>query len=107
MCKVYKVNNHLKTFEKTTTNKKIIHGLHDMLYFEGKKKHSCNIINVFALGYLSTAILFVYGKALAVVTKCSIVDVAGVLNPCQYELTCIAYRNKIIQVLMKGNNWPT
>ena len=72
-----------------------------------KKKHSCNIINAFVLGYLSTAILFVYGKALAVVTKCSIVDVAGVLNPCQYELTCIASRNKIIQVLMKGNNWPT
>ena len=30
-------------------------------------------------------IIFFYGKALAIVTKCSILDVAGVLNPCQYE----------------------
>ena len=53
-----------------------------MTYF----KHPCNIITVFVLGYLSTAILFFfYGKALAIVTKCSILDVAGVLNPCQYE----------------------
>ena len=65
------------------------------------------IITVFVLGYLSTAILIVYGKALAIVTKCPIVDVARVLNPCQYELTWIGYRNNLIQVLMEGNNWST
>ena len=65
------------------------------------------IITVFVLGYLSTAILIVYGKALAIVTKRPIVDVARVLNPCQYELTWIGYRNNLIQVLMEGNNWST
>ena len=49
----------------------------------------------------------VYGKALAIVTKRPIVDVARVLNPCQYELTWIGYRNNLIQVLMEGNNWST
>ena len=65
------------------------------------------IITVFVLGYLSTAILIVFGKALAIVTKRPIVDVARVLNPCQYELTWIGYRNNLIQVLMEGNNWST
>ena len=65
------------------------------------------IITVFVLGYLSTAILIVYGKALAIVTKRPIVDVARVLNPCQYELTWIGYRNNLIQVMMEGNNWST
>ena len=65
------------------------------------------IITVFVLGYLSTAILIVYGKALAIVTKRPIVDVARVLNPCQYELTWIGYRNNLIQVLMEGNSWST
>ena len=65
------------------------------------------IITVFVLGYLSTAILIVYGKALAIVTKHPIVDVARVLNPCQYELTWIGYRNNLILVLMEGNNWST
>ena len=65
------------------------------------------IITVFVLDYLSTAILIVYGKALAIVTKRPIVDVARVLNPCQYELTWIGYRNNLIQVLMEGNNWST
>ena len=87
-----------------------MHDLHDIFYFEGKN-HSCKIITVFVLGYLSTAILIVYGKALAIVTKRPIVDVARVLNPCQYELTWIGYRNicliDLIQVLMEGNNWST
>ena len=82
-----------------------MHGLH-MFYFEGKK-HSYSIIPVFILGYLSTAILIVYGKAITIVTKCSILDVAVVLNPFQYEPTWIAYRNNLTQVLMKGKNWST
>ena len=30
--KVCKVNNRLQTFEKTSTNKNIMHGLHNMFY---------------------------------------------------------------------------
>ena len=33
---------------------KIMHGLHNVVYFE-RKKRSCNIFTEFALGYLSAA----------------------------------------------------
>ena len=84
-----------------------MHGLHKMCYFERKKKHSCSIFNVFVHGYLS-ATMFIFfladfltlGKALAnfFASKCSVLDVAGVLNPLQYTPTWIAYTNNLIQV---------
>ena len=42
-------------------------------------------------------IYYNFGEASAVVTKCSILDVAGVLNP-RYIQTWIAYTNNLIQV---------
>ena len=69
-----------------------------------EKKHSCSISTVFVHGVF---VYYCYGKALTIFTKCSIFDVAGVLNPCQYELTWIAYRNNYIQVLMNRSNWST
>ena len=82
-----------------------MYGLDDKFYFDEKKKiHAASVLYLF-LGYLST--INCYGKVLTIVTKCSIFDVAGVLNPCQYELTWIAYRNNYIQVLMNRNNWST
>ena len=82
-----------------------MHGLHDKFYFDGKKNiHAASALYLF-LEYLST--INCYGKALTIVTKFSIFDVAGVLNPCQYELTWIVYRNNYIQVLMNRNKWLT
>ena len=56
VCKV-KINNRLKTFEKTMTNKKVVHGLHKMFYFE-REKHSCSIFTEFFCGNLSSAMFF-------------------------------------------------
>ena len=42
-----------------------------------------------------------YEKTLTIVTKHSILDAAGVLNLPQYALTCIAYKNNLIQVVDK------
>ena len=46
VCKVYKINNNLQTFEKTTRNKKIMHGLHNMFYCTLKEE---NVHAVFLL----------------------------------------------------------
>ena len=59
-----------------------------MFNFERKKRRR----NIF------TVVVSDYGKALTIVTKCSVLDVAGVLNLPQYVLSCIAYRNNLIQV---------
>ena len=44
---------------KKTMNKKIIHGLHNMFYFE-RKKHSFSIFTVLVCGNLSTSIFFFF-----------------------------------------------
>ena len=80
-----------KRLEKTSTNKKIMHGLHNMLYFE-RKMHLGSIFTVFARGYLSSAMFIFYGKSQ---------NVAEVIYPPQYEPTWIAYRNNFIQVADK------
>ena len=86
-----------------------MHGLHNMFYF-GRKKQSHSVFTVFLCGYLSAAtfIFFLcrflncfFYKTLAnfFVTKCSILDVTGILDPPQYAPTWIAYTNNLIQVL--------
>ena len=67
-----------------------------------EKKHSCSIFTVFAYQHLCTAMFIFFRKALTIVTKSSILDVAGILNPPQYALTRIAYRNNLIQVTDEG-----
>ena len=77
-----------------------------------EKKHSCSIFTVFLYGYLSAAMfIFFFADFLTVffekalgnffVTKCSILDVAGILDPPQYAPTWITYTNNLIQVLDK------
>ena len=65
-----------------------------MFYFERKK--SCGSFDVFIHENLSTTIfffladfltVFFFGKALAIVTKRAVLDVAGILNPIQYAQT--------------------
>ena len=76
-----------------------MHGLRNMFYFE-RRKHSFTIFPVFVCGNLSTQcsfsfvadfatvfLFFFFGKVLSIVTKCSVLDVAGVLNPLQYVPT--------------------
>ena len=86
-----------------------MHGLHNMFYFE-RKKYSYSIFTVFLRGYLFAAMFIFFfadflncffEKALGnfFVTKCSILDVPGILNPSQYAPTWIAYTNNLIQVL--------
>ena len=45
-----------------------------------------------------------FGKASAIVTKYSVLDVVGVLNH-QYARPWIAYSNNLIQVSDKDKNW--
>ena len=66
-----------------------------MFYFETKK--TWYIFTIFVCGYLSTSMFIYFGKAFTLVTKFSVLDVAGVLNPSHYALTWIAYRNYLIQ----------
>ena len=49
-----------------------------MFYFE-KGKHSSSIFMQCAVS--------IFGKALPIVTKCSVLDVAGVLKPLKYVAT--------------------
>ena len=74
-----------------------------------EKKLLCSIFTVFVLGYLSAAMFFFLAYFLTVFwkgasyffdTKCSILDVAGVLNRPQYAPTWIAY---IFKCLTKDN----
>ena len=108
MCIVYKVNNRLQTFEKTTKNKKM-HVLHNVFYFE-RAKHSCSISTVFVRGNLFTQCSFYFlaefltvsffGTALGIVTKYSILDVSGVLSPLELHVQTILFK-----CLTKDNNW--
>ena len=45
VCKV-KINNRLKTFEKTMTNKKVVRGLHKM-FLKEKNIHAVFLLNFF------------------------------------------------------------
>ena len=82
-----------------------MHGSHKMFYFERKK--SCGSFDVFIHENLSTTIfffladfltVFFFGKALAIVTKHAVLDLAGILNPIQYAQTWIECANKLVQV---------
>ena len=66
-----------------------MHGLYNMLYFE-REKYSCSIFMQCSVS--------VFGKALPIVTKCSDLDVAGVLKPPKYVLTWIVCADNLIQV---------
>ena len=105
------VSKHLKKLLQI----KKMHGLHNMFYF-GRWKYSCSVFTVFIFGNLSTQCSFSFladflsiscflEKALAIVTKCSALDVAGVLNPLQYVPTWTACANNLIKCLAKGSNW--
>ena len=78
-----------------------MHGLHNMFYFERKKNiHAVFLLYLF-VGIFTTMFFFFLSKFfnvfffccwkvvsyLAIVTKCSILDVTGVLNPLQYAPT--------------------
>ena len=109
MCKVYKVNNHLQILKKTTRNK--INNTH----FPLKEK---NIHEVFLL-YLLVGICLLqcsfsflaefvtaFGEALAIVTKCSILDIAGILNLLLYMYQHELHVQTILfKCLVKDNNW--
>ena len=78
-----------KRFKKTTTNKKIMHGLLNMFYFERKKiMEYLYSISLWAFVYHNVHILscrflncYFFWKVLNTVTKWSGLDVARVLNP--------------------------
>ena len=55
-----------------------MHGLHSMFYFE-RGKHSCSIFTQCSVPF--------FGKALPIVTKCSVLDVTGLLKPLKYVPT--------------------
>ena len=94
MCKVYKVNNRLGTFEKPTTNKKYMVYITCLTLQEGNI-HSVFLLNLFvgiclrcSFSFLANFLtVYFFEKALAIVTKCSVLDVAGILNPPQYVPT--------------------
>ena len=67
--------------------------------FTFKEKHSCSIFTSFVCRFLSTIILFVFGKAFTLVSKYSVLDAEGVLSPSQYALMWIAYSNNLIQAV--------
>ena len=66
-----------------------MHGLQNMFYFE-RGKHSCRIFTQF---YVS-----IFGKPLPIVTKCSALDVAGVIKPLTHVPTWTACAENLIQV---------
>ena len=76
----------------TLKEKKNIHAVFSMYLFTGICLPQCSFF--FLADFLTL------GKALAnfFASKCSILDVAGVLNPLQYTPTWIAYTNNLIQV---------
>ena len=90
-------------FEKTLTNKKIINGWRNNLLW---RKKTCSIFTVFVGGIcllycafsFLTDFLTYLEKTLAIVTKCSALDVAGVLKP-WHTLTWITSTGSLIQVL--------
>ena len=81
-----------------------MHGLHNKFYFERKNIH---IAFLFSFSFLADFVFvfgfwlffffgffcFVLGMVLAILTKCSILHVAGFLDPTQYAPTWIAYKN--------------
>ena len=67
-----------------------------MFYFE-RKKNLCSIFTVFVGGYLSTAVP-IFWKATNYCHKILSLRCRRVLNPPQYALTKMAYRNTLIQV---------
>ena len=69
----------------------------NMKYFDRIYSGLCVYSNAHFF-FLSRFFKFFIGNALAIVTKCSILDVAMVLNLPQYTPTWIAYTNNHIQV---------
>ena len=63
-----------------------MHGLHSMFYFE-RRKHS----------FFEEYSVSILGKALPIVTRCSVLDVTGVLKPLKYVPTWIASADNLIQ----------
>ena len=55
-----------------------MHGLQNMFYFE-RGKHLCGIFTQCSVS--------IFGKALPIVKKCSILDVAGVIKPLKHVPT--------------------
>ena len=88
-----------------------MHGLHNMFYFE-RKKLTCSIFTIFVHECMSVAMFIFllsifFGKALAnfFVTKCSILDVGGVLHGLHISLLIslhISYANFDDSVLQYG-----
>ena len=89
-----------------------------MFYFERKKIHAVFLLYLFVRICLSqcsfsfledflTGFFVFFWKVLAIVTKCSILDIAGVLNPLQYVLEWIAHAKQTIlfKYLAKDSNW--
>ena len=66
-----------------------MHGLHSMFYFE-RGKHSCSIFTQCSVPF--------FVKALPIVTKCSVLDVTGILKPLKYVPTWIPCADNLIQV---------
>ena len=55
-----------------------MHGLQNMFYFE-REKHSCRIFTQFSVS--------IFGKLVPIVTKCSGLDVAGIIKPLKHVPT--------------------
>ena len=91
-----------KRLEKTSTNKKIMHGLHNMLYSE-RKMHLGSIFTVFARGYLSSAIFIFYGKTLTMESHKMLQRSYILLNMSQHGL----HIEIILFKLLIKDNWFT
>ena len=84
-----------KLLEKTITNKKITHGLHNMFYFERESIQAVSLLYLFVGICLPLCSFFI--ERYYLLSQ----NVAGVLHPPQFEPTWIEYRNNLIQVANK------
>ena len=66
-----------------------MHGLQNMFYFE-REKHSCRTFTQCSVS--------IFGNALPIVTKNSVLDVAGVIKPLKHVPTWTACAENLIQV---------
>ena len=66
-----------------------MHGLQKKFHFE-RGKYSCRTFTQCSVS--------IFGKALPIVTKCSVLDVAGVIKPLKHGPTWTACAENLIQV---------
>ena len=83
--KAYKVINYLQMFEKTNKNKKNAWSTKYVLLW---KRKTCRISTQCSVS--------IFGKALPIVTKCSVLDVAGVIKPLKHVPTWTACAENLI-----------